>query len=44
MKELWFRVNGSRFMIFTVNREQLIVNRKLSLTGVRLVEVTIKET
>ena len=37
-------VNGSRFMIFTVNREQLTDNRKLSLTGGRLVEVTIKET
>ena len=27
----------------TVNREQLIVNRKLSLTGVRLMKMTIKE-
>lgn len=39
----WFMVQGSWFMIFTVNREQLIVNRKLSLTGGRLVVMTIKE-
>jgi hypothetical protein len=37
-------IKGSRFMIgITVNREQLTDNRKKSLTGVRLVEMALKE-